>query len=248
MRLQGRNEEAYDRAQRLLEWPMIVLSVVFVVLIIIPLATQVSATGEATLEGVAWFIWALFAGEYLLLLWLAPDRWEMVRTHKLDLLIVLLPFLRPLRIARALRMLRAAVPIMRAAVGVRRLFGRRGFTPFLAIVGAVIATCGLAVWMVERDVPGAEIVTLTDGLWWAIVTSTTVGYGDMVPVTDPGRGIATLLLLVGVALFSVVTANIAAFFVEEGPDDSEQSRHLLERLERIEELLRDERAEVPGSG
>lgn len=213
---------------------MIVLSLAFVPIVVVPLAWDVSSTTAAALEASAWLIWAAFAGEYLLLLWLAPDRWEMVRTHVLDLLIVMLPFLRPLRAARILRLLRLVVVAGRVTQGVRRLMGRRGFTPFLAVVGAVVATCGLGVWLLERDVEGAQIATVVDGLWWALVTSTTVGYGDMVPVTDAGRGIATLLMLVGVALLSVVTANIAAFFVEESKAEHHE---LVERLDRIERLL-----------
>lgn len=235
----GRDREAYERAQELLEWPMIVLSVAFVPIILAPLLWDLPASTAGALEAAAWLIWAAFAGEYLLLLWLAPDRWHMVRTHVLDLLIVVLPFLRPLRAARVFRLLRLAAVAGRFTQGVRRVLGRRGFTPFLAVVGAVVAGCGVGVWILERDVDGAQITTVGDGLWWAIVTSTTVGYGDVVPVTNAGRGVAALLMFVGVALLSVVTANIAAFFVEE---PNAEHAELVERLDRLEQLLTDRRA------
>jgi len=158
----------------------------------------------------------------------------MVRTHWLDLLIIVLPFFRPLRAGRALRALRLVTVAGRVTVGVRRAFGRKGFTPFLVAVGAVIVSCGVGVWLVEREVADAQVTTLADAMWWAIVTSTTVGYGDMVPVTPVGRGIAVLLMVTGVALLSVVTANIAAFFVEE----AEAADHeVQDRLARIESLL-----------
>jgi voltage-gated potassium channel len=71
-----------------------------------------------------------------------------------------------------------------------------------------------------------------------LVTATTVGYGDVVPVTAEGRGVAVALMLVGVALLSVVTANIAAFFVEESDAaDRGELVEVRERLERIERLL-----------
>lgn len=236
MQWRGRDRKAYERAQELLEWPMIVLSLAFVPIILAPLVWELPASIEDTLEATAWLIWAAFAGEYLVLLWLAPDRRHMIRTHVLDLLIVLLPFLRPLRAARVLRLLRLAAVAGRFSQGVRRLLGRRGFTPFLVVVGAVVTTCGAGVWILERDVDGAQITTVADGLWWAIVTSTTVGYGDLVPVTAAGRGIATLLMFVGVALLSVVTANIAAFFVEES---NAEHAAVVTRLDRIEQLLTD---------
>lgn len=234
MQWSRRDGEAYERAKAFLEWPMVVLSAVFVPVVVVPLVMDTSPGLTTTLEGMAWLIWAAFAAEYLLLLWLAPDRWKMFRTHLLDLAIVLLPFLRPLRAARALRLLRAVAAAGRVSVGVRRLLGRRGFKPFLVVVGTVMASSGLAVWLFERDADSAQITSLGDGLWWAIVTSTTVGYGDLVPVTAEGRGIATMLMLVGIALLSVVTANIAAFFVEETNEEREE---LAERLDRIEELL-----------
>ena len=91
---------------------------------------------------------------------------------------------------------------------------------------------------------GAQITTLDDALWWAVVTSTTVGYGDVVPATAVGRGIAALLMLTGVGLLSVVTANIAAYFVEES---TSEHHDLVERLDRIEQLLTDLHGEPLGA-
>lgn len=241
-----RSEAAYRRVEQALERPLLVLSVAFVPVLLAPVVLDLSAQVAQALEVAAWLIWGVFALEYLALLWLAPDRWAMVRTHKLDLLIVVLPFLRPLRALRALRVLRllqAGSALARAGVGVNRLFGRRGFSKFLVVAGGVIAGCGALAWLFEGRADGGEIVTVVDGLWWALVTATTVGYGDMVPVTPQGRAVAVLLLLVGVALLSVVTANIAAFFVEES---DEASRDIQARLDRIEALLADRDPGAPG--
>ena len=70
-----------------------------------------------------------------------------------------------------------------------------------------------------EDGAGGTIDSLGDALWWAITTVTTVGYGDMFPVTPAGRGIAAFLMLSGIALFGVLTANIAAFFVEQDQEE-----------------------------
>lgn len=236
-----RSEAAYRRFEQAAQWPLLVLSVAFVPVLLGPVVLDLGAQTAQALEVTAWLIWGVFAFEYVALLYLAPDRWTMVRTHKLDLLIVALPFLRPLRAFRVLRLLLAGLAFARAGAGAKRLLGRRGFAKFLAVAGGVIAGCGTIAWLFERQAEGGEIVTVADGLWWALVTATTVGYGDMVPVTAEGRGIAVLLLLVGVALLSVVTANIAAFFVEESDGEV---RELKAQLDRIEARL-SERA--PGS-
>src|SRR5439155_23258967 len=86
----------------------------------------------------------------------------------------------------------------------------------------------------ERDTPGG-IHSFGDALWWAVATVSTVGYGDRVPATAGGRGVAVVLMLVGIGLFGLLAASLASFFVEEhaerGADD------MAARLERIESLL-----------
>lgn len=110
----------------------------------------------------------------------------------------------------------------------------------------MIVLVGLLTWVFERGDPVAEITSPLDGVWWALVTSTTVGYGDMVPVTPEGRGIAVLLMLVGIALLSVVTANIAAFFVEEG--ESAQVGDVRDEVAALREEIAALRAELATPG
>jgi voltage-gated potassium channel len=207
---------------------MLVLALLFVPVAVAPLLVSLSPAITNALNLVTWIIWAAFAVEYVVLLYLAPNRWHMVRTHLLDLAIIVLPFLRPLRV---LRVLRAAAGLGRATVALRRVATRRGFRPFLAVVLLLLAAGGMLAYAFERNLPDSNITTPTDALWWAVVTATTVGYGDHFPVSPEGRGVAAALMLVGIGLLSVVTANIAAFFVEAENDDT------AERLERIEALL-----------
>jgi Ion channel len=74
-----------------------------------------------------------------------------------------------------------------------------------------------------------------DGIWWAIVTASTVGYGDISPSTPAGRLIAVALMLVGIGLMSTLAASITAHFVQE--TENAQLREVCTRLERIETLL-----------
>ena len=81
--------------------------------------------------------------------------------------------------------------------------------------------------------------TLVDGLWWTVVTLTTVGYGDFSPITTGGRATAVVLMLAGIGVVSFITANIAAYFVEtdQEADLNDRLKSLEQRQERIEDSL-----------
>ncbi len=236
----GRSQEAYDRFEKALEIPMLMLSLVFIPIAVVPVVVDLPAGVEQGLLAAEWGIWAAFVFEYAGLLYLAPDRWRMVKTHVLDLVIIVVPFLRPLRFARGARLLRLArllAVVGRAAQGLKRINSGRGFSSFLAVVAGAIVLGGVLVNTFEHGHPDASIDSIGEGLWWAIVTATTVGYGDEIPVTPEGRAVAVVMMLVGIALLSVVTANIASYFVHT--EEGRQLDELDERLARIEGLLQD---------
>jgi voltage-gated potassium channel len=107
---------------------------------------------------------------------------------------------------------------------------RRGLWYSLALCLVILLIGGLGFWALE---PG--ISTLQDGLWLAFTTAATVGYGDMVPHTHAGRAFAVLVVLLGLAVLSLVTASLAAIFVER------EVEHEVEAGERqIERELMDE--------
>ncbi len=217
---------------------MLVLSLLFVPVALVPLLTDVTPAMARTLEAVSWLIWTAFVFEYVTLLYLAPDRGRMIRTHVPDLLIIVLPFLRPLRALRGLRLIRVAmglVGLSRGFLAGRRILSRPGFRGFLVLVLVVMLMGAALVYGFERGHPEANITTPADALWWALVTATTVGYGDRYPLTAEGRAVAGVLMLLGISLLSVVTANIAAFFVERSTGEVEAD--IEQRLERIERLL-----------
>jgi voltage-gated potassium channel len=101
----------------------------------------------------------------------------------------------------------------------------------------MIVGCALLVHAVE-DGQGGSIDSVCDALWWAITTVTTVGYGDTFPVTPAGRGVAAVLMATGIALFGVLTANLAALLVDQGASESdEDATSIAARLDRIEAQL-----------
>jgi voltage-gated potassium channel len=106
---------------------------------------------------------------------------------------------------------------------------------------AMTLIAGVMVTIVDRE----DFPTLGSGLWWAVQTVTTVGYGDNVPTSTPGRFVAVIVMLFGIGFLTVITAAITSTFVARGraeraaaarPAD-EQLREIAERLERIEAAL-----------
>jgi voltage-gated potassium channel len=83
-----------------------------------------------------------------------------------------------------------------------------------AATAAVVGLAAVAMYDVEHDAADANITSLPDALWWAATTVTTVGYGDHYPTTGAGRLVAVALMLTGIALLGVITASIAAWFVD----------------------------------
>ncbi|MFD7609534.1 potassium channel family protein [Streptomyces sp. NPDC059828] len=189
-------------------------------------------------QTVEWVVWGAFALDYVVRLTLAPYKWAFFRKHPLDLLAVLLPLVQPLRLLRV--------------VATLMLVGRRArmapqITLTTYVAGAVVGLMmfgSLAVLHVERNAPNGNIKTLGDAVWWSFTTMTTVGYGDHAPTTGLGRVLAVGLMLSGIALLGVVTANIAAWFIARFERDDAEERRQTALLEALTREVGHLRAEV----
>lgn len=244
--------ELLERFERATELPLLALAVAMIPLLLVPLFVDLSRTADDAFLATDWIIWAVFAIELSIRAYLAPRRLPYLAAHWYDVLIVALPFLRPLRIVRSARALRALrlgrlMPFSaRIVTESRELLRRRGLQYVLAAGVASVFACAAAVLLVERS-HGGNIDDYGTALWWSISTLTTVGYGDVVPSTPEGKGIAIFLMLVGISFFSWVTASIAAFLVEFGGSEARTVTvaDLMDKLEAIEreiQLLRESRS------
>lgn len=237
--------DSLERFERRTALPMLVLSLAIVPLLVVPLVFDLSLAAETALVAVDWMLWSAFAVEYVVRLVLAADRRSFVKTNKLDLVVVVLPFLRPLRVARSARALRllhaarAATALGRALDAGRDVMTRHSLHYALLLTsGIVVAAAGL-VQAVEHGAADANIETFGDALWWAVSTVTTVGYGDAFPITAAGRAIGVVLMVVGVSVFGLLAASLSSYFVERRQRARVDPRldEIVARLRRMEEAL-----------
>ncbi|MGI5454455.1 potassium channel family protein [Streptomyces sp. CA-249302] len=234
-----KQQTAQGRWEQLTQRPLLALAVAFAVAYAVPIVDNSAGhrlTAACTV--VEWVVWGTFATDYVVRVGLARRRREFVRTHWMDLCAVVLPMLQPLRL---LRMVSTLILVGRRA----RMASQIQLTTYVA--GAVVGLLmfgSLAVLSAERDSPDGNIRTLGDALWWSFTTMTTVGYGDHAPTTGLGRMVAVGLMLSGIALLGVITANIAAWFISRFEKDDVEERRQTEAIEALTAEVRALRAEV----
>jgi voltage-gated potassium channel len=165
---------------------------------------------------VQWVCWFAFALDLIYGILRAESKTEYLKRHPLELASVLLPFLRPLRLMRVISF--GSLALQKVAIG--RQFAITVKVAVSAVFISYIAAVQITIS--ERGVEGSNIKSFSDGLWWAVTTVTTVGYGDRYPTTTEGRFLAVLLMITGISLVGVITASVAAWFVKLSQDESEQ--------------------------
>lgn len=242
--------DLYHKYSKVSDTPLLVLAILMIPIIVLPEVIALTSDQSDLLNTFDWFIYATFAADFIIKIYLAPSKWRHLRENWLDVIVLALPLLRPLRIVRSvrlLRLLRAARLLVFAVEGLRklrRILAGRGLNwALLATMTVVVASAGL-VTVFERD-GGGSIKSFGDGLWWAMTTVTTVGYGDTFPVTPEGRGIAVFLMVAGIVFYSILTANVAAYFVESSTAKEEASledriSQLTEQVARLEAAIREQ--------
>lgn len=214
------------------EWPLAAVALIFLAAYAVEVLAQ--PRGPAV-EIVVWGAWVIFAVDYVARLTLSTDRWRWFYRHLFDLAIVVLPLLRPLRLVRLVILIAALQRAAGTAI--------RGKVVMYTVSGAVllVIVASLAVLDAERAVPDAHITDFGEALWWSITTITTVGYGDMTPLTTTGRVIAVLLMIGGITLVGSITATLASWIVERVADDQAADHavttaHIQKLLDEINEL------------
>ncbi|MEP7193714.1 MAG: potassium channel family protein [Actinomycetota bacterium] len=210
-----RRQRWEDKADR----PLTIAAAVFLVAYAAPILRPDLLSPVPTIcRLVTWAAWALFVVDYVARFALSRDQAAFVRGNLLDLAVVVLPLLRPLRLLRLVTLLSVLNRYAGGSLRGRVAVYVAGSTTLILFVAS------LAVLDAERGAKGATITTFGDALWWALTTVTTVGYGDLYPITAQGRFIAGGLMLAGIALLGIVTASLASWLLDKVREVEEHSQ------------------------
>ena len=193
------------------ELAMAALAIVYVALGFIVDDAQ-SARPE--IEAAELILTGIFAVEFGSRILAARSRVDYFRGHWIDLVALVPPIrvARALRLLRLLRLVRAFAGIYRAGMHVNGLARHKGFAWLLLAWLGVMVVCSAWLYVAEHGVNKA-VDNPFDALWWGVVTLTTVGYGDVTPVTTEGRIAAMALMLLGIGLFGAITATITSYLM-----------------------------------
>ena len=245
-----------EKALRIYDFILVFLAVVSVGLIIAQERMDLTETEESFFGLADTTVWIIFVADYFTRFYFAADKKRYVKTHIIEL-IAILPFdalfkglrsfrlfrmFRSARALRALRLIRLVAYFGRAHQYASRFLRRHNFQYVLFFTVCTILIGTAAVRYFEQ-------MGFHDALWWALVTATTVGYGDISPSTAGGRVVAIILMLVGIGFISTLTGTIASFFVSPDTEEENKPRNeflslALRRLENFENLSPEEGREI----
>ncbi len=199
--------------------PLTILGFTFLVAFSLPIMfVNLSPRAIRACEVTEIAVWFAFLVDYVACVSLAPKKLAFIRGHLFGLAAVALPTLQPLRAIRAFAV------VLYVAKGKSANKRKSLIATTATVAGATWFLAALFVTQAERNAVGTTIKTFGDGLWWAITTMATVGYGDTHPVTAGGRIVGAALMVASIALIGTMTATIASYFTEVfGTEDAHTS-------------------------
>ncbi|MEW4570803.1 ion transporter [Tautonia sp. JC769] len=227
-----------DRHSRAFDLVLLSLIVLNILAVILETVDSINRQIGPALRAFEWFSVAVFSAEYLLRVWAAPAdprfagpvrgrlRFMATPLALIDLMAVLPAYLPmfglDLRFVRALRLLR----IFRAAKLVRYISALRLFADVIrakreelilttCVFGLMLLITSCLMYFAEHEAQPEAFSSIPAAMWWAVVTLTTVGYGDVHPVTSLGRVLASFSAILGIGFFALPTAILGSGFIEE---------------------------------
>ena len=243
--LAGVSEHENQRAQfwdKVFQWPMLLLALWMPFQFYLDYRSGMESTETAFFD---WLVWWFFVIESILLVSVVDNKTRYLRGNWMNVFIIVagLPIIlwgySPLAvILRSLRLLLMAGLIYRLTKTVRKILGKNQLGKTLLVAFLLVLISGSIISAID---PAFE--SPAEGIWWALVTISTVGYGDFSPVSVPGRIFASVLILAGVVLLALITANLAAYFVEKevekdvGEETKEEEQYMKAYFSRIEMRL-----------
>ncbi len=215
----GGRHDLVDRIEHVTRFPMTLLGVAWLVVGVVVLTTDVEDAASTALVATLFVLWVVMLVEYVVRLVVTPDAKGYLRRRWVEPATVVLPALQGWHIVGIERM---SLLVREGELRLEFILKHHSlFRVLLAVIGVLF----LGAWLVllfEQHTKGSNIHDYPDALWWAIVTVTTVGYGDRYPISEGGRIVAVVLMLVGIGLIGVLTATVASVFIKEHTDANKE--------------------------
>jgi len=226
-------EARAQRVQQRLEWPVIVAAVLTIPIIVIQ-ESHFGGPWPTVARVMSWVLWLTFLTEVVVMLAIVPDRGRWLRGHVIDVAVVVLtpPFApaawQATRLFRLIRLLRLV-----RLFSLRSVLSLEGIKYAALIAVGTVIVGGAVFGVIERQ----NGVTTWDGVWWAVTTVTTVGYGDIAPKSDGGRMIGMLIMFVGIGFVALLTAWVADRFINIQMEAEDKEDQILVELRAIRARL-----------
>lgn len=220
-----------QRWNKLTEWPLTIIAVIFLVTYSWEVIGNLRGQLFFDSEVIIWITWASFLVDYIVSLSLAPDRKRWFVTHLVDLAVVVLPMLRPLRLLRVFTL----IGVLNRTIGA----AFRGKVIIYVAGSALLLVYVAALAMLEAERGQGNIQNLWQAVWWAFTYVTTVG-SPFYPVTVEGQLIAMVVMVGGLALIGAVTATMASWIVERVGQEEVEKEHITQA--HVDEILAEVRS------
>ena len=239
------------KAEKFFQVPVMVAVVMLIPVLILEYSSDFDNDVAILLN---WVIWSVFLLEYSVLFFLASSKREFVKSHKIELFILIfsfpvvpeglqssgfLRFIRLPRLLNGLKFFRLAALFGRFGSTVKAIFDSKGLRFIVYATIFLVVGFGYLFYMTE---PAVE--SFDDGLWWALVTITTVGYGDITPVTNLGRILASSLMIMGIGFLATITAAVSSYFISSFSDKELTLNDLGHKLDRLEKEIAELKKEL----
>ena len=215
----GGRHDLVDRIEQVTKYPLALLGIAWMIVAITILTTDVNGSASTLLVGSLFVLWAIVLVEYLVRLVVTPDRRGYLKRRWVEPATVVVP---PLQGWHFVGIEKMGLLLHEGELRVEAVLKHHSL--FRVLIAAAV-TLFLGAWLVllfEEKATGSNIHNYPAALWWAIVTVTTVGYGDRFPVTEGGRTVAVILMLLGIGLIGVLTATVASVFIKEHTDANKE--------------------------
>ena len=222
-----------------------ILSVPLIPMIIVELMMDLPLAADVAFKSYYLVLWFVFTVEFAINFFIAENKSEYLKTHALDLLVIVTPALRVFKVFRVLRF--PIVLLSNRALGLLGKVGLNFIYYFIFITVVVLAGADIAFYFEGQDAH-SDIRTFGDAVWWSVNYLTTAGSSAYIATTG-GKVVGTALMTLGFAIYSILIASVVSFFMKEyakaspnenlleGIKDQLGLDDVVERLERIEKKL-----------